>query len=155
MLTSRNQNLPSFIVMLSHGCNGGCSLQVGNMADLVVWKPSLFGAKPEIIIKDGDISCASMGDPNSSIPTSEPVRWWYIRVYSREWVWFSFNYNINKPLTQGIFFLKDWKNHSSIPVEICMQNLFCIGQLRSFSGISLWASPVFLRLVIQCFKSKH
>lgn len=43
------------------------------MADLVLWKPSFFGAKPEIVIKGGEVSYANMGDPNASVPTPEPV----------------------------------------------------------------------------------
>lgn len=49
-------------------------LQTGKLADLVVWKPSFFGAKPEMIIKGGFIVWANIGDPNASIPTPEPVR---------------------------------------------------------------------------------
>ncbi|XP_058102247.1 urease isoform X2 [Magnolia sinica] len=45
----------------------------GKMADLVLWKPSFFGAKPEMVIKGGAIAWANMGDPNASIPTPEPV----------------------------------------------------------------------------------
>ena len=44
------------------------------MADLVLWKPSFFGAKPEMVIKGGVIAWANMGDPNASIPTPEPVK---------------------------------------------------------------------------------
>lgn len=43
------------------------------MADLVMWKPSFFGAKPEMVIKGGIIAWSNMGDPNASIPTPEPV----------------------------------------------------------------------------------
>ena len=43
------------------------------MADIVLWKPAFFGVKPEIIIKNGSISYARMGDPNASIPTPQPV----------------------------------------------------------------------------------
>ncbi|KAK7842185.1 urease [Quercus suber] len=43
------------------------------LADLVLWKPSFFGAKPEMIIKGGAVAWADMGDPNASIPTPEPV----------------------------------------------------------------------------------
>ncbi|EDO43273.1 predicted protein [Nematostella vectensis] len=50
------------------------SVQVGKMADLVLWKPAFFGSKPEIIIKGGQIAWAQMGNPNASIPTPEPVR---------------------------------------------------------------------------------
>jgi urease len=49
------------------------SVEVGKMADLVLWKPALFGAKPEMIIKGGCIAYAQMGDPNASIPTPQPV----------------------------------------------------------------------------------
>jgi urease alpha subunit len=49
------------------------SVEVGKLADLVLWKPAMFGAKPEMIIKGGDISYAQMGDPNASIPTPQPV----------------------------------------------------------------------------------
>lgn len=56
--------------------NNGCvtSLQVGKLADLVLWKPAFFGAKPEMIIKGGTIAWSDMGDPNASIPTPQPVR---------------------------------------------------------------------------------
>ncbi|KAK6922387.1 Amidohydrolase-related [Dillenia turbinata] len=50
------------------------SVEVGKLADLVIWKPSFFGAKPEMVIKGGDIAWANMGDANASILTPEPVR---------------------------------------------------------------------------------
>lgn len=49
------------------------SLETGKLADLVLWKPALFGAKPEMIIKGGMIIASRMGDPNASIPTPQPV----------------------------------------------------------------------------------
>jgi urease subunit alpha len=49
------------------------SLEVGKLADLVVWKPAFFGVKPELILKGGLIACANMGDPNASIPTPQPT----------------------------------------------------------------------------------
>src|SRR5215211_4196716 len=49
------------------------SLEKGKLADIVLWKPALFGAKPEMIIKGGMIIAARMGDPNASIPTPQPV----------------------------------------------------------------------------------
>ncbi len=48
------------------------SVEVGKLADLVLWKPAFFGSKPEIIIKGGIIAQAQMGDPNASIPTPQP-----------------------------------------------------------------------------------
>jgi urease len=49
------------------------SVEVGKFADVVIWKPAFFGAKPEIVVKGGQIAWAQMGDPNASIPTPEPV----------------------------------------------------------------------------------
>lgn len=49
------------------------SVEVGKFADLVIWNPAFFGAKPEMVIKGGQIAWAQMGDPNASIPTPEPV----------------------------------------------------------------------------------
>jgi urease subunit alpha len=59
---------------ISHGISEYVgSLEPGKMADIVLWKPSMFGAKPEMIIKGGMILAARMGDPNASIPTPQPV----------------------------------------------------------------------------------
>lgn len=49
------------------------SVEVGKLADLVVWEPANFGVKPKTVIKSGMISYAQMGDPNASIPTIEPI----------------------------------------------------------------------------------
>jgi urease alpha subunit len=49
------------------------SIETGKLADLVMWKPGFFGVKPEMIIKAGAVAYAQMGDPNASIPTTEPV----------------------------------------------------------------------------------
>ena len=49
------------------------SIETGKLADLVLWKPAMFGAKPEMVIKGGVIAWAQMGDPNASIPTPQPV----------------------------------------------------------------------------------
>ena len=51
------------------------SVEVGKFADLVVWKPALFGVKPSLILKGGMIAAAAMGDPNASIPTPQPVHY--------------------------------------------------------------------------------
>ena len=51
------------------------SVEVGKLADLVLWKPAFFGAKPSMIIKGGAIAAAPMGDPNASIPTPQPVHY--------------------------------------------------------------------------------
>jgi urease subunit alpha len=49
------------------------SVEAGKFADLVIWKPALFGTKPEMIIKGGFIIASKMGDANASIPTPQPV----------------------------------------------------------------------------------
>ncbi|MDE6540643.1 MAG: urease subunit alpha, partial [Muribaculaceae bacterium] len=49
------------------------SVEVGKMADLVLWEPAFFGAKPKMVIKGGMINWAEMGDPNASLPTPQPV----------------------------------------------------------------------------------
>jgi urease subunit alpha len=51
------------------------SLEPGKLADIVLWRPAFFGAKPALIIKGGMILAAPMGDPNASIPTPQPVHY--------------------------------------------------------------------------------
>jgi urease subunit alpha len=51
------------------------SIEVGKLADLVLWKPAFFATKPSLIIKGGMIAAAPMGDPNASIPTPQPVHY--------------------------------------------------------------------------------
>jgi urease subunit alpha len=51
------------------------SVEVGKWADLVIWEPAFFGAKPTLILKGGMINLSLMGDPNASIPTPQPVHY--------------------------------------------------------------------------------
>ena len=51
------------------------SVEVGKLADLVLWNPAFFGVKPALVLKGGSIAMAPMGDPNASIPTPQPVRY--------------------------------------------------------------------------------
>ncbi len=51
------------------------SVEVGKLADLVLWSPAFFGVKPDLILKCGTIAMAPMGDPNASIPTPQPVHY--------------------------------------------------------------------------------
>jgi len=61
---------------ISHGISHEVgSIEKGKLADLVLWKPAFFGAKPALIIKGGMIAAAPMGDPNASIPTPQPVHY--------------------------------------------------------------------------------
>ncbi len=61
---------------LTHGiAHAVGSVEVGKIADLVLWKPAFFGVKPSTILKGGMIAAAQMGDPNASIPTPQPVHY--------------------------------------------------------------------------------
>jgi urease subunit alpha len=51
------------------------SVEVGKLADLVLWSPAFFGVKPDLVVKMGSIVAAPMGDPNASIPTPQPVHY--------------------------------------------------------------------------------
>jgi len=51
------------------------SVEIGKLADLVLWSPAFFGVKPDMVIKMGTIAAAQMGDPNASIPTPQPVHY--------------------------------------------------------------------------------
>ncbi|MBP7669788.1 MAG: urease subunit alpha [Ferrovibrio sp.] len=51
------------------------SVEVGKLADLVIWSPAFFGVKPDMVLKSGSIAAAPMGDPNASIPTPQPVHY--------------------------------------------------------------------------------
>lgn len=61
---------------ISHGISHEVgSIEVGKLADLVLWQPAFFGVKPSLILKGGIIAAAAMGDPNASIPTPQPVHY--------------------------------------------------------------------------------
>ena len=51
------------------------TIEVGKLADLVLWSPAFFAVKPDLVIKMGTIAAAPMGDPNASIPTPQPVHY--------------------------------------------------------------------------------
>jgi urease subunit alpha len=51
------------------------SIEIGKLADLVIWSPAFFATKPDLVIKGGMIAAAPMGDPNASIPTPQPVHY--------------------------------------------------------------------------------
>jgi len=61
---------------ITHGISAHVgSVEVGKLADLVLWKPAFFGVKPDLVLKCGTIASAAMGDPNASIPTPQPVHY--------------------------------------------------------------------------------
>src|SRR5699024_5732499 len=49
------------------------SVEPGKLADLILWQPSTFGIRPEMVIKGGMVALAQLGDPNASVPTPQPV----------------------------------------------------------------------------------
>ena len=80
--TSDNNRVKRFIAKytinpaIAHGvAHEVGSIEVGKLADLVVWRPAFFGVKPSLILKGGVIAAAAMGDPNASIPTPQPVHY--------------------------------------------------------------------------------
>ncbi|SFV25153.1 urease subunit alpha [Micrococcus terreus] len=59
---------------IAHGVDAHIgSIEVGKLADLVLWEPKLFGVRPAVVLKGGAIAWAALGDPNASIPTPQPV----------------------------------------------------------------------------------
>jgi urease subunit alpha len=59
---------------VSHGVDHEIgSVEVGKLADLVLWEPKFFGVSPSVVIKGGGIVVGALGDPNASIPTPQPV----------------------------------------------------------------------------------
>jgi len=61
---------------ITHGISHAVgSIEVGKLADLVLWRPAFFGVKPSLILKGGMIAAAAMGDANASIPTPQPVHY--------------------------------------------------------------------------------
>jgi urease subunit alpha len=59
---------------VAHGLDGEIgSVEVGKLADLVLWEPAFFGGRPQMVLKGGVIAWAQMGDANASIPTPQPV----------------------------------------------------------------------------------
>jgi urease subunit alpha len=59
---------------VAHGIDGEVgSVEVGKLADLVLWDPRFFGVRPHAVVKGGVIAWAPIGDPNASIPTPQPV----------------------------------------------------------------------------------
>ena len=59
---------------IAHGLDGQVgSVEVGKLADLVLWHPAFFGVRPQVVIKGGFVAWAAMGDANATIPTPQPI----------------------------------------------------------------------------------
>ena len=60
-------------ITAGHRRTSSGSIEPGKMADLVLWEPAFFGAKPKMVLKGGMIAWSIMGDPNASLPTPQPI----------------------------------------------------------------------------------
>ena len=95
------------------------SVETGKFADLVLWKPALFGVKPEMIIKGGMIIASKMGDPNASIPTSQPVMYRHMfGAYGKALHKTCFTFVSQVSLDNGIVHSYDLKKQV-LPVKNC------------------------------------
>ncbi|MGA7981090.1 MAG: urease subunit alpha [Chromatiaceae bacterium] len=93
------------------------SVELGKLADLVLWRPAFFGTKPALIIKGGMIAAAPMGDPNASIPTPQPVH--YRLMFG--------GYGGALAAT-AMTFLSQWAVEDSVPQKLGLRRL--IGMAR-------------------------
>ena len=93
------------------------SVEVGKLADLVLWRPAFFGTKPSLILKGGMIAAAPMGDPNASIPTPQPVH--YRPMFG------AFGRAIG---ATSMTFLSRWALEAGIPQKLGLKRL--IGTVR-------------------------
>ncbi|GKS60433.1 urease subunit alpha [Nitrospira sp.] len=99
------------------------SLEVGKLADLVLWRPAFFGVKPEIVIKGGFPMSAAMGDPNASIPTPQPV-------YTRP-MFGSFG---RAPYSTSLTFLSAAGVQRGVPAQLELQKrIATVGQCRTIT----------------------
>lgn len=105
---------------LTHGIGDHVgSIEVGKIADLVLWKPEMFGVKPEMIYKAGMVAAAKMGDPNASIPTPQPVL--YRKMFGAQGKacsQTSFNFVSRHSLESGVIKSYGLKR-TSLPVSGC------------------------------------
>jgi len=99
------------------------SVEVGKLADLVLWKPAFFGAKPSLIIKGGLIAAAPMGDPNASIPTPQPVH--YRPMFG------AFG---GARTATSMTFVSQWAIGTGIPEQLGLRSL--IGVVRGCRGVT-------------------
>lgn len=99
------------------------SIEVGKLADLVLYKPAFFGVKPEIVIKGGMISFALMGDINASIPTPQPV--YYRPMFGA--------YGKALPKTRMTFMSKA-SIESGVPSKLGLQSL--IGEVKNTRALT-------------------
>lgn len=95
------------------------SVEVGKIADLVLWKPMFFGVKPEFIIKGGMIVASRMGDANASIPTPQPIIYQNMfGAYGKAKTQTCFNFVSKASLDKGII-PKYGLQRTSLPVKNC------------------------------------
>lgn len=103
---------------IAHGISNHVgSVEVGKIADLVLWHPAFFGIKPDLILKGGFIAGSIMGDPNASIPTPEPVHYRpMFGSYGRAMDTTCFHFVSKASLDGG---LPDYLHRKALAVENC------------------------------------
>ncbi len=99
------------------------SVEVGKYADLVLWEPQFFGAKPKMVIKGGMISWANMGDPNASLPTPQPAR--FRPMFG--------GYGLAKPRTR-LTFVSQAAMDCGIRERLGLQS--CLAAVRNIRGLN-------------------
>ena len=109
---------------ITHGCADLIgSLEVGKLADIVLWPFASFGAKPKMIIKGGFVNWSIMGDPNASLPTPEPV--YYRPMFGA--------YGLAQPRT-SVTFMSKAAVELGVPEKLGLQRqIHAVGKCRAIS----------------------
>jgi urease subunit alpha len=109
---------------ITHGCADLIgSLEVGKLADIVLWPFASFGAKPKMIIKGGFVNWSVMGDPNASLPTPEPV--YYRPMFGA--------YGLAQPRT-SVTFMSKAAVELGVPGKLGLQRqIHAVGKCRAIS----------------------
>ncbi len=114
------------------------SIEVGKLADLVLWKPAFFGVKPEIVLKGGLIAWAQMGDANASIPTPQPV---YMRP-----MFASFGIAITKT---SLTFVSKYAVKAGIPEKLKLKKTaVAVSNTRNISKASMKLNDALSRMEV-------
>jgi urease subunit alpha len=109
---------------ITHGCADLIgSLEVGKLADIVLWPFESFGAKPKMIVKGGFVNWSIMGDPNASLPTPEPV--YYRPMFG--------SYGLAQPRT-SVTFMSKAAVELGVPERLGLQRqIHAVGKCRAIT----------------------
>ncbi len=108
------------------------SVEKGKIADLVLWEPAFFGSKPKMVIKNGLINWANMGDPNASLPTPQPV--YHRPMYGA----------FGKAMPETCFsFVSQWAMSENIKEKYGLtRNLYAVNKCRQISKYDMVRNSV-------------